>query len=265
MLNFSIFLRLFIDKLLYSCYIIVMNTFYYRHNKLNKYAYQIPSSKIDYNELTIVLKGTLNYEVDKKPWALNSGDAVFIRKDSIRAREQSNDVDYVSFNFNGNVDFFIPNRITDCVNSEINLLITVCDGIYSKYFNWQNKIDGVLKVIFSLIREKLHSREENPIVLKTKRYIRENISKKLNLNDIAKHIGYSPNYCDTLFKKYTNQPILDYVIENKISEAKLLLTQKILPLKEVAFSCGFEDYNYFSRLFKSKTGYTPSEYRNKIK
>jgi AraC-like DNA-binding protein len=50
-----------------------------------------------------------------------------------------------------------------------------------------------------------------------------------------------------------------YFIHIKIQKAKSLLTQKDASVKEVAYKLGFDDQFYFSRLFKNKTGFSPSE------
>ena len=50
----------------------------------------------------------------------------------------------------------------------------------------------------------------------------------------------------------------------RVEGAKLLLKEQPLPIKEVAYSCGFEDEKYFMRVFKNIVGITPSEYRNSL-
>ena len=145
------------------------------------------------------------------------------------------------------------------------MLFAVCDEIYDKYYNWSDKIDNVLKVILDLLQDKIHANEENPIILKIKRYIKKNYSEKTSLGKIASYIGYSPNYCDTLFKNNTGISIINFVINERIEEAKRLLAEGILSLKEIAETVGFEDYNYFSRAFKKNCGYPPTKYKLMIK
>ena len=71
-------------------------------------------------------------------------------------------------------------------------------------------------------------------------------------------------YCDIIFKRETGQSIIGYLTDQRIIEAKKLLIDSLLSLKEVAENVGFEDYNYFSRIFKKKTGYTPTQFRNLV-
>lgn len=243
-------------------YNIIMKTFYYRHNKINETPHQIATGKILFNELTFVLKGRLNYTINENTHVLNANDCIFVRSGSIRQRSSTGDCDYVSFNFKSNPPFELPMIIKDAVISEIKLLISVCDEIISKYYSWNDKLDNIVTLIFRLLKDKLDSSEENPIIIKIKRYIQENLSDKLCLSDLANIVGYSPNYCDTLFKKETGRSIVDYLIEERIAEAKRLLAEGILHLKEIAEAVGFVDYNYFSRTFKKKSGYSPTQYKS---
>lgn len=238
-----------------------MNTFYYRHNKYTQRPQPIPCDTIPFNELTIAIKGQLKYEVDGESYTVNGGDCLFIKSGQTRMRKKSEQCDYVSFNFYDNVYIDLPVHISDCVTSEIKLILSVCDQIYLKYNNWFNKVDKALELIFNLLKDKISSLEENPVIISIKRYIRKNLSCKLTLNAIAKQVGYTPNYCDALFKKETGISIINYLIMERIAEAKRLLDEKILSLKDIADSVGFEDYNYFSRTFKKLSGISPTEYR----
>lgn len=81
---------------------------------------------------------------------------------------------------------------------------------------------------------------------------------------MAAEIGYSPNYCDTIFKKQMGVSIINYAIKAKIEKAKLLISENILSLPDIAFSLGFDDYNYFSRTFKKHCGYSPLKFKKNV-
>ena len=238
-----------------------MQTFYYRHSKGARKIPMIPETRINYNELTFVLKGEFSYVINGKSHGVKAGDCVLVSAGALRMREATTNCDYVSFNFYAPLKVELPTIIDDCFSSEIKLLITLCDEMYSKYYEWQNKIDCALELIVKLLKEKLLRSGENPTVIKIKRYLKARIGAKHTLSAVSKTVGYSPNYCDTLFKKETGKSIFDYLTELRISEAKLLLAEGILRLTEIAEAVGFEDYNYFARTFKKRCGYTPSEYK----
>ena len=50
-----------------------------------------------------------------------------------------------------------------------------------------------------------------------------------------------------------------------MKEAKRLLAEGVYSLKKIALTIGYEDYNYFTRTFKKQCGYTPSQYKSKLK
>jgi len=80
------------------------------------------------------------------------------------------------------------------------------------------------------------------------------------LNWIAKSLGVRASYLTDVFKPYTSMTLHQYFISIKIVRAKELLGRG-LPVKEVASRLGFRDEYYFSRLFKKKTGLSPSRWK----
>ena len=100
-------------------------------------------------------------------------------------------------------------------------------------------------------------------MLKIKKYIRANLNKKISLTDISEYTFFSPVHCEKLFRKETNTSIIDYVINQKINEAQYLLITEPTDIRKIAEKIGFDNYNYFSRLFKKRTGFTPSQYKKR--
>jgi YesN/AraC family two-component response regulator len=80
---------------------------------------------------------------------------------------------------------------------------------------------------------------------------------------LADKVCLSPNYLGDLLKRETGMNAQDRIHYYLIEEAKNLLLSSNKSVSELAFSLGFEYPQYFSRLFKAKTGMTPIEFRNK--
>ena len=74
------------------------------------------------------------------------------------------------------------------------------------------------------------------------------------------YMGYS-NF-RRIFKEYTGFAPAQYIQEVRLNHIKELLTNTMLPIKEIADECGLESYDYFFTLFRRLTGMTPLEYRN---
>ena len=81
--------------------------------------------------------------------------------------------------------------------------------------------------------------------------------------EIAMSVGLGYSVFRKKFKEYTGVSPAQYHINLRINKAKDLLVTSKQSLKEIANDLGFESADYFYRLFKKKTGYTPSDYREK--
>ncbi|CAN7176634.1 AraC family transcriptional regulator [Paenibacillus sp. LjRoot153] len=91
-------------------------------------------------------------------------------------------------------------------------------------------------------------------------YINEHYMLELTLPMLARRAGMSVGYFTVLFKKMTGKTLMSYLYALRIEKAKIMFLQTDLLAKEIASRVGFVDYFHFSKVFKKKTGYTPSEY-----
>ncbi|HEL0015784.1 TPA: response regulator [Streptococcus equi subsp. zooepidemicus] len=83
----------------------------------------------------------------------------------------------------------------------------------------------------------------------------------LTLKSLSSQLGFSPNYLSVLIKKDLGLPFQDYLIQERLKKAKLLLLTTDLRVYEIAEQVGFEDINYFSQRFKQLVGMTPRQYK----
>ena len=94
-------------------------------------------------------------------------------------------------------------------------------------------------------------------------YLQENMSSKVLLSDISKQMSYSPSSIKRIFNEEMGCSIMHYLNDLRIERAKELL-QESRRITEIAQEVGFDTANYFSAVFKKRTGMTPSEYRASI-
>ncbi len=94
-----------------------------------------------------------------------------------------------------------------------------------------------------------------------KRYIFENIDKRITIQDICEDIGCSKTTLLSSFKREFGITVNTAVKMSKLEEAKKLLSLGKLNISEVAHATGFYDQAYFSKVFSAEYGLTPSEYR----
>jgi two-component system response regulator YesN len=105
---------------------------------------------------------------------------------------------------------------------------------------------------------------QNPedIVQLVREFMRDNFTKELSLEQIARHFNFTASYLSKIFIKYTSEPPSRYLMTLRMNEAKYLLTHyRNLTIKEVGERVGYLDQFYFSRIFKQMTGFTPKEYQ----
>ena len=93
------------------------------------------------------------------------------------------------------------------------------------------------------------------------RYIEENCRKPLRLEDVARHIGRTPNYTSYLVRSSTGMTVVEHLTAARVQNACSLLAYSDTPIEAVATACGFSDVPYFCRVFKNKIGITPNRYR----
>jgi YesN/AraC family two-component response regulator len=97
---------------------------------------------------------------------------------------------------------------------------------------------------------------------KAERFIWENYTHKISLQEIADASGLSAPYFSTIFKEEMGENLSAYLNRLRVEKASHLLVETDLSLSEIAGSCGFEDQSWFSKIFKSYTGQSPGKYRS---
>ena len=105
----------------------------------------------------------------------------------------------------------------------------------------------------------------NTYVDRAIRYITDNLSDALRVEEISAMLGIDRMYLRNLFVKYTGASTMEYIIQARMDTAKKLLENKLLSVTEVAASVGYPDVLAFSKAFKKHVGASPTEYREKNK
>ncbi len=121
--------------------------------------------------------------------------------------------------------------------------------------------------LFDIRSEKSPYKESISILMnKIDKFIRANLAGSINTRTLSEQFGLVPSYLSKLFKDYKGISPSDYLLKLRIEKAKeLISSQPDFLTKDIAESIGFSDPLYFSKIFKKKTGMTPSEYKNTAK
>lgn len=92
-------------------------------------------------------------------------------------------------------------------------------------------------------------------------YIKANYSKRLTVEELANHFGFSRSYFSVEFKKRLGTTIHDYILSYRLYQAKILLANKNYSILEIAEKVGFTDTGTFIRSFKKVEKMTPLQYK----
>lgn len=96
-------------------------------------------------------------------------------------------------------------------------------------------------------------------------YVRNNYMKEISMQDAARMMNYSDAYFCKLFKQCFDQNFTSYLTNFRVNEAKRLLMNQNVSVKDVGMQVGYYDSNYFAKVFKRITGMIPSEYRDSLR
>jgi AraC-like DNA-binding protein len=126
---------------------------------------------------------------------------------------------------------------------------------------------GILQEIIGLVKRAVTQPAQKPstseVVSKALSLIRQR-EGIVSVSDLADRLYVSKDYLRHLFQEHTSQSPIRHIITTRIEKAKDLLADPNLPILEVAARCGFENFYYFSRLFKKETRQSPSQFRKSI-
>ena len=155
------------------------------------------------------------------------------------ADENNDNTDY----FNQNNKFFRKIRESVTVNEILANLQGITEGISARIFSFR----GI---------------RHSSVLRKAERFIWDNYTRKISLEEIANASGLSAPYFSTIFKEEMGENLSSYLNRLRVEKASNMLITANTPLYHIAEQCGFEDQSWFSKIFKKYTGTSPGKYRD---
>ena len=124
-----------------------------------------------------------------------------------------------------------------------------------------SQIQAILyQLSLAMQKKKLWSNRENKTAFRILQYIDNNKDRQLQNQDYAAAFGKTYRHLNTIFQTVYGVTIKQMQGILRVNQAKRMLSSGYT-ISETSAACGFEDYFYFLKVFKSKTGMTPSQYR----
>ena len=173
----------------------------------------------------------------------------------------SSSFEYASLLYELNQSALLENACTDTLNSAFQNL----RALARSQTNAQNehRISVYLHMVLCELAESCYSipATANELIEQSIRFMEEHITESVSLDEIAAHINLSKYYFNRLFSKHIGMTPHRYFTNLRIQRAKRLLMTTSASVEEVSAQGGFDTSCNFIRLFKQRTGMTPTAFR----
>lgn len=143
-----------------------------------------------------------------------------------------------------------------------------------KPYGAEELVEVVLRLIANIEEKKSKDESDlnkgkNPNYSKTINkaitYVQKNYQKEITLNKIADKVFVTPNYFSRIFKEEVGENFTSWVNKYRVAQAKKMIkNNREMKFYQISEAVGFNDYKYFSTIFKKYTKMTPSEYKRKL-
>lgn len=247
-------------------------------------------------ELTYIVDGQIEYNINEKSYILKKGDGVFGNSNTMHSGKmvENKDCTYLSVTFHPRfiygfensliqtkyVNFILGNhrisslKLTDDVDWQRDIL-NFLNTLYKEVVLNKKEFDElIIHIEFSKFWLNIYKyfsslpdtgkRNENNIsrIKDILTYIHHNYSEPLTLDDIANNVNLCKSECCRFFKKNMKITLFDYLLFYRIQQSLPMLTDNDnISITEISEKCGFSNSCYYGKIFKRYMKCTPSEYR----
>jgi len=237
-------------------------------------------------EFVYVDKGAVIIESNHQSYALKAG-SYFLHRPSefhkIKADQTSSDVFIMTFLLKKGGSLLSslsdqPHEVSEEGKDmllrllEENRLVFAGTDFFAKKIAYRSRL-GSLQIIASLLEDflllGLRPKESedpvnptNPLIGKIILSIQNHLTSPACLREVSSELGYSEGYISKFFARQYHVSVKDYQLNLRLEKAKSLLFERNKSLSDIADELGFSSLQHFSKVFKQKTHYSPSHYRN---
>lgn len=233
------------------------------------------------HELLHVIKGSmvLTYPAGPK-FRAESGDTLFNPAGNehrdVFDLDDELDIFFVQFRWEHAEQYFrqVDNRSLKSLppetDSEIRRIFDAMRGDFGSEEGDRAVANARLMNILLLIHRAVTAPRPGPeagggkrkrLVNRARAYIDRFFRTSIRLEDVAEDLQVSPFYLSRVFSRESDFSLVEYLTEKRLGEAKKLLAEGRYQVAEVARMVGYEDANYFSKVFKRRVGCPPGIYR----
>ncbi len=271
----------------------IVTIHYYEFDK--NYVYDGESH--NFWEMVYVDAGNVKIKANNKDFYLKQGEVIFHKPNEFHTiktdKEAAANVFVISFVSSSEAMSFFKGK-TMTVPSKLKKHISTIIEEYTQTFNSMGTSDIKLELkenppiggqqmiktyleqfLIMLIRSENDNQDlrifpskesmENHLVSQVIQIIEENTYSKISVETICNELNYSRTYISRIFKTVSGYTILEYILRNKIREAKKLIREEKYNFTQISDLLAFDNPHYFSTVFKKITNMTPTDYKNSVK
>jgi two-component system, response regulator YesN len=130
------------------------------------------------------------------------------------------------------------------------------------YIELEEWLNGLIKTINSE-NSRFPKINNNELVETVCKYIDNNYGEDICLYSVAERVYLSPSYFGRMFKEHTGNTFIEYLINVRMMKAAQLLTKTEMNISKIIREVGYHSSQSFNKIFRSRYGYNPSDYRKK--
>lgn len=146
-------------------------------------------------------------------------------------------------------------------------------GRISSFSEWANaRVRGLLQykhwaegIVSAVMEAAFIQQESDGVIQRSIRYIQQHVEEEISRESIADYVGLNPAYLSRLFKKETEQNLIDFLISVKMNRARELLDTTDMTVSSVAQQVGYSNFSHFTKMFRKQFDVNPQEYRKVTK
>lgn len=233
----------------------------------NFYRQEFVYDKEIYDEYVIfaLKKGSFKYRINNCDTSvLSCGEILICPPNVTLYRKIISPAEFYMIKFNFTDDTILPSgkallKTTERFFYDLSLVPDnlLCTNVYENTIIYHFVRDALFCLILDNSEKKTSPVEFSNVISYISAHLRDEISNTV----LAELYGYSVvNFINRFKTEYGCTPH-NYIILKRIEKARTLLTETNLPIKQIAYDCGYPDELYFSRIFKKNMNCSPKEYR----
>ena len=254
----------------------------------------VPIHWHDEYEYIIATKGIVTVLVNDEQIHLHVGDSIFINSECLHGVKSVTDEDsilrslvilpkliggsadniifqriIVPFGSTDAPSYILMNHNTKWQKDIANAMLAAWDSITTESYDFENEaryqISKAMRILVDHLSETEH-RKSNDILLNRIKisiaYIEEHFAEDIGNRDLLELLNCSESVLLRSFHQVVGISPMQFLMNHRIQKAAEMLLTTDLKSCDIAVSCGFHDFSYFTKIFKRSMGMTPIEYRN---